>query len=106
MNADAPRPDGGHRIDLAAFRIGLLSFKRAWASRMDSTPIAALAAFLLANALTYLVAFQVYGDPYLGFLLGFAGGLLLSASRLVAQRQAAPAARTPPAADTPAQPAA
>ena len=87
-------------------RIILLSFKRTWASRMDSTPVAGLAAFLLANALTYLVAFQVYGDPFLGFLLGFSSGLLLSASRLVAQGQTAPMARAARAATAPAQPAA
>jgi hypothetical protein len=74
-------------------RIVLLSFRRAWASNMDSTPIAALAGFLIANALAYLVAFQVFGDPFIGFLLGFSGGLLLSASRLVAQQR-----RSPPAA--------
>ena len=71
-------------------RIIVLSFRRAWASRMDSTPIAALAAFLIANALAYLVAFQVYGDPYIGFLLGLSGGLLLSASRLVALQRLQP----------------
>ena len=68
-------------------RIVVQSFRRVWTSRMDSTPVAALAGFLIANALTYLVAFQVYGDPFIGFLLGFSGGLLLSASRLVAQQR-------------------
>ncbi len=68
-------------------RISVLSFRRAWASRMDSTPMAALAGFLIANMLTYLVAFQVYGDPFIGFLLGFGVGLLLSAPRLVAQQR-------------------
>jgi hypothetical protein len=72
---------------LFLMRIIVLSFRRVWASRMDSTPVAALAGFLVANALAYLVAFQVYGDPFIGFLLGFGGGLLLSASRLVAQQQ-------------------
>ncbi len=76
-------------------RIGVLSFRRVWTSRIDSTPVAALAGFLIANALTYLVAFQVYGDPFIGFLLGFSGGLLLSASRLVAyQERSQPAAVT------------
>ena len=49
--------------------------------------MAALAGFLIANMLTYLVAFQVYGDPFIGFLLGFGVGLLLSAPRLVAQQR-------------------
>ena len=40
------------------------------------------------------------------FLLGFSSGLLLSASRLVAQGQTAPMARAARAATAPAQPAA
>jgi hypothetical protein len=60
----------------------MLAFRRVWAARMDSTPLAALAAFLLANVMAYLVAFQVYGDPLIVFFLGFGLGLVLSASRL------------------------
>jgi hypothetical protein len=71
-------------------RLVTVAFRRVWSARMDSTPLAALAAFLLANAMAYLVAFQVYGDPLIGFFLGFALGLVLSASRLV--RTAKPAA--------------
>ena len=54
-----------------------------------------LAAFLLANAMAYLVAFQVYGDPLIGFFLGFALGLVLSASRLVTPPEPAAAAPVP-----------
>jgi hypothetical protein len=76
-------------------RIVVESFRRVWTSQMDSTPVAALAGFLIANALTYLIAFQVYGDPFIGFLLGIGGGLLLSASRLVAQQRWLPATAVP-----------
>jgi hypothetical protein len=71
-------------------RLVVLAFRRVWAAQMDSTPLAALAAFLLANSMAYLVAFQVYGDPLIGFFLGFALGLVLSASRLARQQEAAP----------------
>ena len=63
----------------------MLAFRRTWAARRDSTPLAALTAFLLANSMAYLVAFQVYGDPLIGFFVGFALGLLLSASRLTGE---------------------
>jgi hypothetical protein len=70
-------------------RLVTLAFRRVWAAQMDSTPLAALAAFLLANSMAYLVAFQVYGDPLIGFFLGFALGLVLSAARLVGEQEAA-----------------
>jgi hypothetical protein len=70
-------------------RLVTLSFRRVWSAQMDSTPLAALAAFLLANAMAYLVAYQVYGDPLIGFFLGFAMGLVLSGSRLVRTAKAA-----------------
>ena len=44
--------------------------------------MAALAAFLGGNLLTFLVAFQVYGDPLIGILLGFGVGLILGGARL------------------------
>ena len=73
-------------------RLVILAFRRVGPARMDSTPLAALAAFLLANVMAYLVAFQVYGDPLICFFLGFALGLVLSASRLVRTDVAARAA--------------
>jgi len=59
--------------------------RRARAARLEPIAPAALLAFLTANAATALVAFQIYGDPFVVFLLGFAGGLLLSTSRLAEQ---------------------
>ncbi len=76
-------------------RLAILAFRRVWAAQLDSTPLAALAAFLLANAMAYLVAFQVYGDPLIGFFLGFALGLVLSASRLVTPPEPAAAEPVP-----------
>jgi hypothetical protein len=52
----------------------------------DITTLAALLAFLSANVMAFSVAFQVYGDPLIGILLGFSLGLILSGSRLAAQR--------------------
>ncbi len=71
----------------SVFRMAVLAFRRTWAANTDSTPLAALAAFLVANAMAYLVAYQVYGDPLIGFFLGFALGLVLSASRLASENK-------------------
>jgi hypothetical protein len=78
---------------ITMIRLVLAAFRRVWSARQDSTPLAALAAFLLANAMAYLIAYQVYGDPLIGFLLGFGLGLVLSASRLTAAHN--PAGRVP-----------
>jgi hypothetical protein len=80
---------------ISMVRLVMLAFRRTWAAKLDSTPLAALAAFLLANALAYLVAFQVYGDPLIGFFLGFGLGLLLSASRLTGEETAACLTQSP-----------
>jgi O-antigen ligase len=70
--------------------LGYLTFRRIRRAHGDTTPLAALSAFVLCNVATFFIAFQVYGDPFIGFLLGFAAGLTLSASRLAAQRPTAP----------------
>ena len=45
-----------------------------------------MTAFVVANGAAFTVAFQVYGDPLIVFLISFSAGLLLSGSRLAAQR--------------------
>ncbi len=67
-------------------RATLLCFRRIRMARLDATGPTALGAFVIANAAVFIVAFQIYGDPFVVFLVGFAGGLLLSGSRLAEQR--------------------
>jgi hypothetical protein len=76
-------------------RLGYLTFRRIRQAHGDTTPLAALSAFVVCNVLTFFIAFQVYGDPFIGFLLGFAAGLTLSASRLATQRSTTPALAPP-----------
>jgi hypothetical protein len=64
-----------------------LSFRRASRAGFDHTPLAALLAFMLANASAFVVAFQLYGDPLVVFIVGLAGGVLLSGSRLAGQHE-------------------
>jgi hypothetical protein len=64
------------------FRTGMRSYQRWQRAHGDPVPVAALIAFLGANVVCYLTAFQVYSDPLIGFLLAFVVGLVLSASRL------------------------
>lgn len=70
------------------FRLGYREFQRFRKERDHVVPEAALGAFILANVMAFLVAFQVYGDPLIGSLLGFSIGLVLSGKRLALQRQA------------------
>ena len=52
------------------------------ANRLNGTAVAGLAAFLVANIFAFLVAFQVYGDPFIVCVIGFAVGCLLADMRL------------------------
>jgi hypothetical protein len=70
-------------------RCMVLCFRRIREARIGQLGPAAVAAFLGANAATFTLSFQIYGDPLVVFLVGFAGGLLLSGIRL-ADRCAAP----------------
>jgi hypothetical protein len=74
-------------VFIALLRCVWVNFRRARAAGVDQTPLAALLAFVVANAATFLVAFQIYGDPLVVVLVGLALGVLLSGSRLAAQRQ-------------------
>jgi hypothetical protein len=74
-------------VFLVLLRCVWLTMRRARAAGVDQTPLAALFAFILANAAAFMVAFQIYGDPLVVFLVGLALGVLLSGSRLAARRR-------------------
>lgn len=67
---------------VAMIRSLLLSNRRVAAARMSRIGMAGLTAFLVANAGGFMIAFQLYGDPFVVFLVGLATGLALSGSRL------------------------
>jgi hypothetical protein len=52
-------------------------------SRFETLVPITLVSILVANLSAFLVAFQIFGDPFVVFILGFLGGTLLSASRLI-----------------------
>lgn len=42
-----------------------------------------LVGFLLGNAMIFVIGHQIFGDPFVLFLLGFSGGLLLAIPRII-----------------------
>jgi hypothetical protein len=68
----------------------------------DKVALGGLIAFLAANLAAFTVAFQIFGDPLVLTLVGFAAGFLLSAPRLeLEQRAPVPRAPAHSAADPP-----
>lgn len=63
------------------------SYRRTQRAKLDQTLMPALMSFIIANAAAFTVAFQIYGDPFVVFIVGFAGGVLLSGSRLALARE-------------------
>jgi hypothetical protein len=59
----------------------------------DKVALGGLIAFLVGNLAAFTVAFQIFGDPLVLTLVGFAAGFLLSAPRL--EREQRSAARPP-----------
>ncbi len=74
-------------LALTLFRVVYRLSRRLLVTEGDTTPLAALLAFLAANLMAFSIAYQVYGDPLIGILLGFSLGLILSASRLATQHR-------------------
>jgi hypothetical protein len=76
-------------LAITLFRVVFRMSRRMLQAEEDTTTLAALLAFLVANLMAFTVAYQVYGDPLIGILLGFSLGLILSASRLIRSQNAA-----------------
>jgi hypothetical protein len=60
----------------------------------DKVVLGGLIAFLTGNLAAFTVAFQIFGDPLVLTLVGFAGGVLLSAPRLELEQRAAATRQT------------
>jgi len=117
LEIDAPLMEGGFEkilVELGLFGtlaflcLGIVLMRCVWQcyqrTRLpaaDKVALGGLIAFLVGNLAAFTVAFQIFGDPLVLTLVGFAAGFLLSAPRLEQEQRQLVPTHSPAAADRP-----